>query len=94
MTPKLRSECHLLSTQPVTEKSIFVFRRNEIDWGNINFKGLHDFFCFLFFYDYVTRVRESQLRESYVLKYGDKVEGIVSTQSCFDVEERLSWAEK
>ena len=85
MTPKLRSESYLLSTQPVTEKSIFVFRRNEIDWGNINFKGLHDFFCFLFFYDYITRVRESQLRESYVLKYGDKVEGIVSTQSCFDV---------
>ena len=43
------------------------------------------FFVFLFFYDYVTRVRESQLRESYVLKYGDKVEGIVSTQRCFDV---------
>ena len=85
MTSKIRSECHLLSTQPVTEKKHIVFSGGMKLLENINFEDLHDFFCFLFFYDYLTRVRESQLRESYVLKYGDKVEGIVLTQSCCDV---------
>jgi len=34
-------------------------------------------FCFMYLPDVnsLNRVRESQLRESYVLKYGDKVEG-------------------
>ena len=86
MTPKIRSECHLLSTQPEQKKKHIMFSGgNEIGRENTNFEGLHDFFVFYFFYDLLTRVRESQLRESYVLKYGDKVEGIVSTQSCFDV---------
>ena len=38
-------------------------------------------FFFIFIFD---RIREKQLRESYILKYGDKVEGMKLNQSLID----------